>query len=76
MLLFSAGYYHQVSSFGTHNLAVSILFSRFDDVTHYDNTACGSSTFHYVPLSQLDVDWKYPGHGNMTMGNAELETVR
>ena len=74
--IFTLGYYHQVDSFGTHNVAVSILFSRFDNVVEYDNTGCDSSPFEFVPLSNLDVDWKYPGYGTMTMGYAELSAVR
>jgi hypothetical protein len=68
------GYYHQVNSFGSHNIAVAILFSRLDKLEKYNDTGCGNSS--YVPLSQLDVDWKYPGYGRMTMGNAHLETAR
>lgn len=68
------GYYHQVNSYGTNNIAVAILFSRLDKLEAFNNTGCGKMS--YVPLSQLDVDWKYPGHGKMTMGNTHLETAR
>ena len=66
-----------MNSFGSQNVAVAILFSRFDNVVDYDNSGCDSSLLqYYVPLSQIDVDWKYPGYGDMTMGNSALESVR
>ena len=70
------GYYHQVNSYGSNNVAVAILFSRLDNLEEYNNTGCDSQTLSYVSLSQLDVDWKYPGYGKMTMGNSHLETAR
>ena len=73
-LLITLGYYHQVNSYGTNNIAVAILFSRLDKLEEFNNTGCGELS--YVPLSHLDVDWKYPGHGKMTMGNTHLETAR
>ena len=65
---------HQVNSYGTNNIAVAILFSRLDKLEAFNNTGCRKMS--YVPLSQLDVDWKYPGHGKMTMGNTHLGTAR
>ena len=69
------GYYHQVKSYGSSNVAVSILFSRFDDVEEIDLHGC-DKPLSYTPLSDLDVDWKYPGHGNLSMGNTDLEGIR
>ena len=70
------GYYHQVNSYGSNNIAVAILFSRLDNLQQYNNTGCESKQLHSIPLSHLDVDWKYPGYGRMTMGNTHLETAR
>ena len=72
--LFS-GYYHQVSSYGTHNVAVALLFSRLDGVDNIDFSGC-DKTLRYKPLSEMDLDWKYLGHGNLSMGNTDLESVR
>ena len=67
--------YHQVKSYGTMNTAVAILFSRFDKVspkeTNFSN--CPSD---FLPLSQIDVDWQYPGKGMMFMGYPELKSIR
>ncbi|XP_028411093.1 uncharacterized protein LOC114533693 [Dendronephthya gigantea] len=75
-LFLPKSYYHQVNSYGSNNVAVAILFSRLDNLEKYNNTGCDSQNLSYLPLSQLDVDWKYPGHGKMTMGNSHLETAR
>lgn len=70
-----SGYYHQVSSYGTQNIAVSLLFSRLDGVSNIDFTGCDQA-LSSKPLSEMDVDWKFPGHGNLSMGNTDVETVR
>ena len=67
--------YHQVKSFGTMNVAVSILFSRFDGVEEISMEGC-DRRLDYTPLSELDMDWKYSGHGNLSMGNPDLENIR
>ncbi|XP_031564516.1 uncharacterized protein LOC116299931 [Actinia tenebrosa] len=74
-LFLPKSYYHQVSSFGSHNLAVALLFSRFDHVDDLDFSDC-NKTLHPTPLSEMDIDWKYTGHGNLSMGNTDVETVR
>ena len=40
-----------------------------------DFTGC-DQLLSFKPLSEMDVDWKYSGHGNLSMGNTDLETVR
>ncbi|KAL9985835.1 hypothetical protein ACROYT_G008284 [Oculina patagonica] len=74
-LFLPKSYYHQVSSYGTNNLAVALLFSRLDGVDNIDFTGCDQA-LSYKPLSEMDVDWKYSGHGNLSMGNTDVESVR
>ncbi|KAK3710653.1 hypothetical protein QZH41_011006 [Actinostola sp. cb2023] len=69
------GYYHQVTSYGTMNVAVALLFSRFDNVKSIDFSGCHDN-LTYTPLSELDMDWKFSGQGNLSMGNPDLEDVR
>ena len=64
-----------MSSYGTNNVAVSLLFSRLDGVDNIDFTGCDEA-LGFKPLSEMDVDWKYSGHGNLSMGITDLETVR
>lgn len=67
--------YHQVKSYGTMNTAVAFLFSRFDKIkanrTKFDD--CPSKP---LPLSEIDVDWQYPGKDMMYMGYSELKSIR
>ena len=67
--------YHQVKSFGTMNTAVALLFSRFDKIIpkKVKFTDCPSE---FLPLSEIDVDWQYPGKGIMFMGYSELDEVK
>lgn len=74
-LFLPKSYYHQVSSYGSNNLAVALLFSRLDGVDNIDFTGCDEA-LGFKPLSEMDVDWKYPGHGNLSMGNTDVESVR
>ena len=67
MLLF-AGYWHQVRSYGSKNMAVSVLFSR---LTEFDPTNCENAKLEYTPLSDVNMVWTYPGHGPQTMGNVD-----
>lgn len=67
--------YHQVNSNGTNNFALSLLFSRFDGRKELDFTGCPDAP-SFTPLSNLDVDWQYPGTGLMTMGAADIEGLR
>ena len=69
--------YHQVKSYGSMNLAISILFSRFehlnpDKVTAKSFRDCDTDKPRFRPLSEFDVDLQYPGKGMMTMGYSEL----
>lgn len=57
------------------NVAVAILFSRFDGVNSIAFDGCHDNV-PYTPLSELDMDWKYPGYGNLSMGNPDLGDVR
>eukprot|EP00794_Sanderia_malayensis_P008242 gene8242-9124_t len=68
--------YHQVNSYGTHNFAVSLLFSRFDEKEDLDFSDCGGADLGYRKLSDFDIDWQYPGNGTMTMGAQDLENAR
>lgn len=54
---------------------MALLFGRLDGVTDIDFTGC-DQLLSFKPLSEMDVDWKYSGHGNLSMGNTDLETVR
>ena len=71
----SSGYYHQVTSYGTQNTAVALLFARLEGVSDIDFSGC-DQPLSYKPLSEMDVDWKYSGYGNLSMGNTDLESVR
>ena len=64
-----------MSSYGTNNLAVALLFSRLDGVDNIDFSGC-DEVLGFKPLSEMDVDWKYSGHGNLSMGNTDVESVR
>jgi len=67
-LLLSIGYWHQVRSYGSKNMAVSVLFSR---LTEFDPTGCENTKLEYTPLSDVNMVWTYPGHGPQTMGNID-----
>eukprot|EP00794_Sanderia_malayensis_P019470 gene19470-21393_t len=64
--------YHQVNSLPGFNLAVTILFSRFDQNIPNNFSDCNANTEKFTPLSEFDVDWQYPGKGYMTIGYNEL----
>ena len=79
--------YHHVKSYGSHNLAVSLLFSRFseykeeryedeDEVPVMDFGKCQNESLKFRPLSEYNVDWQWPGVGMMSMGNPELYNIR
>ncbi|XP_039250314.2 uncharacterized protein LOC120328008 [Styela clava] len=68
-------YYHQVISEGTHNLAVSLLFARFDGKDSLDFSDC-TDDIDYTksrPLNEYDVQLVWKGTGMMVMGRADLE---
>ncbi|XP_044178214.1 uncharacterized protein LOC114971217 [Acropora millepora] len=62
------GYWHQVRSYGSKNMAVSVLFSR---LTEFDPTGCDNTKLDYRALSDSGMVWTYPGHGPQTMGNVD-----
>ncbi|XP_065063721.1 uncharacterized protein LOC135690182 [Rhopilema esculentum] len=64
--------YHQVNSLPGFNLAVTILFSRFDFDRPTNFKDCNSTNEKFTPLNHFDIDWQYPGRGYMTMGYSEL----
>ena len=70
--------YHNVLSSGTNNVAVALLFSRFDGYKKrgLDFSNCDNVTKDSRPLSDFIVDWMYPGKGDLSMGNADLEVLR
>lgn len=68
-LFLPKSYYHQVSSYGDPNMAVSVLFSR---IPHFDDAGCDNTPIGFTPLSEVDVLWSWPGHGEMTMGNLDV----
>ena len=55
-------------SYGSKNLAVSVLFSR---LTEFDPAGCEGAKLDYTPLSDVNMVWTYPGHGPQTMGNTD-----
>lgn len=69
------GYWHQVRSYGTHNLAVAILFRRIQSFRE-DVGGGDCSNPSYVPLSDYYVVWKFNGSGLMSMGNMDIEAMR
>lgn len=76
-LFLPKSYYHQVSSTGTNNLAVSLLISRFDegDENSLDFSDCTNQTDYKVPrtLDNYDVQLVWNGTGAMVMGGVDLE---
>ena len=66
-----------MNSFGTQNLAVTVLFSR---LTSFNNSGCENhAELKYLPLSESGMIWTYPGHGAQTLGNLdpyELKLVK
>ena len=77
-LFLPKGMYHNVLSYGSNNVAVALLFSRFDRYKKRDLDFgdCDNVTQESKPLSDFIVDWMYPGKGDLSMGNADLEDVR
>ncbi|EDO34398.1 predicted protein [Nematostella vectensis] len=74
-LFLPKSYYHQVTSSGDTNAAVALLFSRFDHMDNLDFSDCNRE-LKPTPLSEMDIDWKYSGHGNLTMGNTDVGIVK
>ncbi|XP_065842446.1 uncharacterized protein [Oscarella lobularis] len=74
-LFLPGGYWHQVRSYGTHNLAVAILFRRIQSFRE-DVGGGDCSNPSYIPLSDYYVVWKFNGSGLMSMGNMDIEAMR
>ena len=69
------GYYHQVKSYGTKNMAVSVLFSQMARGVH--SRGCdGDEKLPYKLLNESEVYWPYPGSGIMSMGNLDIDFLR
>lgn len=69
----STGYYHQVDSFDTMNVAVSMLFSR---IQTFEDNGCDRDNQRNIPLNEMEVLWSWPGHGIMTMGNMDVWNLK
>ena len=67
------GYWHQVRSYGTKNMAVSVLFSRLKE---FNASGCSRAEYAPLPLSNVDMIWTYPGHGPQTLGNSDPYEIR
>ncbi|XP_077998563.1 uncharacterized protein LOC144451559 [Glandiceps talaboti] len=61
------GYWHRVLSYGSKNMAVSVLFSRLKTFEPYD---CNQK-LDYMPLRDVNMVWGYDGFGDQTMGNPD-----
>ncbi|XP_022079251.1 uncharacterized protein LOC110973080 isoform X2 [Acanthaster planci] len=70
-----SGYMHQVRSNGYLNAAVSIWFSHYYE---FDNKGCldnhGPADFR--PMNEVDVLWRYSGHGNLSQGMMDIHVLR
>ncbi|XP_066916064.1 uncharacterized protein [Clytia hemisphaerica] len=67
--------WHVVKSYGKQNVAVSFLLSQFFERTmeDIDLAECGDIVpGKDISLNEIDVDWQYPGFGNMTMGYSDM----
>ena len=53
----------QVNSLPGFNLAVTILFSRFDYDKPKNFKDCNATTEKFTPLNEFDIDWMFPGKG-------------
>ncbi len=70
--------YHQVQSYGSHNLAVSLLFRRlqFANDTRVDFGKCANESLNVETLDKFEPDWAYIGTGMMSMGNSGFDAHR
>ena len=55
------------------NTAVSIWFSKMTD---FDPTGCPSEIPPSMTLRDVDVLWRYPGHGDFTHGNHDIYLIK
>ncbi|XP_072036429.1 uncharacterized protein [Amphiura filiformis] len=73
-LFLPSTYYHQVSSAGETNLAIAVLFAF--QYREYDDRGCNETEPAFIPLSEFDVVWEWPGHGYMTMGHHDIWEIK
>ncbi|XP_019615833.1 PREDICTED: uncharacterized protein LOC109463450 [Branchiostoma belcheri] len=66
------GYPHQVRVNGYLNTAVSIWISRLKE---FDNAGCDQE-FDFTPMDQVDVLWRYSGHGDLPQGHMDIHILR
>lgn len=71
--VYSIGYWHQVRSNGYMNTAVSIWFSR---ISHFNSHDCPEAIPAPFPLGNVEVIWRYPGHGDFTQGNHDIYLIK
>ena len=67
------GYWHQVRSYGSKNMAVSVLFSRLKE---FNPSGCDETEYSSFPLIDAGMVWTYPGHGPQTLGNSDPFEIR
>ncbi len=71
-----------MQSSGEQNLAVSLLFKRFQypffagENDALDFSKCENQTLDFKSLNELELDWEYSGTGTLSMGNAEFASFR
>lgn len=71
-------YLHHVRSYGSKNVAVSVLFAA--GLSHekaFKDDGCDSqdrSTF--TKLTDVNMVWTYPGHGPQTLGSMDPMELR
>ena len=73
ILSFVIGYWHQVRSYGSKNMAVSVLFSRLKE---FNATGCNNRQHTPSSLANAGMVWTYPGYGPQTLGNSDPFEVR
>ena len=62
------GYWHQVRSYGSKNMAVSVLFSRLKE---FNPSGCNETEYAPISLADAGMVWTYSGHGPQTLGNSD-----
>ncbi|EDV23857.1 uncharacterized protein TRIADDRAFT_27062 [Trichoplax adhaerens] len=71
-------YLHQVRSYGSKNMAVSVLLAA--GLTHektFNNEDCESKDYKVFPkLTEVNMVWTYPGHGPQTLGSMDPMELR
>ena len=67
--------YHHVRSEGTMNIAVNTQFSLFKYDKTVNFSGCDASTITYKSPLDFDVDWPFPGKGELTFLYPDLTHV-